>query len=96
VPIEVLPFARAYCTRIVAQLGGTPVLRTRDGTDRLTDQGNLILDTRFGPIPDPAALARQLSLIPGVVGHGLFIDEIDAFYLADGGIVTRIERPGSN
>jgi ribose 5-phosphate isomerase A len=95
VPVEVLPFARAYVARVVGDLGGTPVLRVRDGRDRLTDQDNIILDTHFGLIADPEALARQLSLIPGVVGHGLFVDEIDAVYVADRSAVTRVERPGA-
>ncbi|WP_294393876.1 ribose-5-phosphate isomerase RpiA [uncultured Sphingomonas sp.] len=92
VPVEVLPFGRAFVARALAELGGKSTLRPRGDAPYLTDQGNLILDTHFGLIADPATLARHLSLVPGVVGHGLFIDEVDALYLAEGGTVTRIER----
>ena len=34
--------------------------------------GNLVLDSKFGIINDPERLALQLSLIPGVVEHGIF------------------------
>lgn len=93
VPVEVLGFGQAFVTRALEQLGGRPARRLRGGEDYLTDQGNLILDTQFGPIADSGALATRIGHIPGVVGHGLFIDEVDALYLAEGGTVTRIERP---
>ena len=54
-------------------LGGAVNVRQRDNADYLTDQGNLILDTRFGPIADPTKLAAQLSERAGIVEHGLFI-----------------------
>jgi ribose 5-phosphate isomerase A len=93
VPVEVLPFGQAYVSRILGAIGGRPVLRQAGDAAYRTDQDNLIFDTQFGAIADPAALARQLSAIPGVVGHGLFVDEIDAFYLARDGAVTLTERP---
>lgn len=90
VPVEILPLARAFVgTRIVA-LGGDPVLRA----GARTDQGNIILDCDFARLDDPAALATQLSAIPGVLGHGLFVSEIDALYLGTpSGVVFR-EHPG--
>jgi ribose 5-phosphate isomerase A len=93
VPVEVLPFGRAFVERMLVEAGGDPLLR-RAGRDLyLTDQGNPILDTHFPTIADPVALAAMLSTIPGVVGHGLFLDEVDAAYLATDGVVARIERP---
>ena len=38
-----------------------------------TDQGNIILDCDFGPIGEPAALARKMEARAGIVEHGLFI-----------------------
>jgi ribose 5-phosphate isomerase A len=93
VPVELLPFGQAYVARMLGALGGQPVLRQAGDTAYRTDQDNLIFDTQFGAIADPAALARRLSAIPGVVGHGLFVDEVDALYLARDGIVTVTERP---
>ena len=95
VPIEVLPFARAYVARALVELGGRPDLRGSGEAPCRTDQGNLVLDTRFPAIDDPAALALALQAVPGMLGHGLFVDEVDALYLVAGGRVERIERPAA-
>ncbi len=87
-PVEVLPFAAAYVLRVLAEMNGAPVVRA----DYRTDQGNLVADCRFAPPDDIRTLASTLSAIPGVLGHGLFLDEVDAAYIADDGIVTRLER----
>jgi ribose 5-phosphate isomerase A len=44
-----------------------------DGAPYVTDGGNQILDCRFGPIADPAALGARLKAMVGVVEHGLFV-----------------------
>lgn len=92
-PVEVAPFALASVARRAAALGATPVLRMTGGGPYRTDQDNLVLDCRFGSIDDPAALAAALQAIPGAVAHGLFLDEVDAAYVAAAGVVTRIDRP---
>jgi len=93
VPVETLPFARSFVAARVAALAGDPVLRmTSAGREYRTNQGNLILDCRFGAIVDPAALAIALQAIPGALGHGLFLTEIQAAYIATDGIVTKMER----
>jgi ribose 5-phosphate isomerase A len=86
-PVEVLPFARAFVAAQLEALGAA--VAPREGR---TDNGNLILDARFGEIPDPRALAAAIDAIPGALGHGLFLDEVDAAYVAEGGVVTRLER----
>jgi ribose 5-phosphate isomerase A len=74
VPVEVLRFGWESQRRFLESLGGKPVLRkTADGSDYKTDSGNMILDCHFGPIADPAALAKKLNERAGVVEHGLFI-----------------------
>ena len=93
VPVEVLPFAREFVLRAVGAIGGAPVLRLADGAPVLSDQGNLLVDCAFGDLRDAAAVARALSDIPGVLGHGLFLSEIDALYIAHGNAVERRERP---
>ena len=50
------------------------ILREKDGQPVMTDEGNLILDLSLKCIPDPAALARGLNAVPGVVEHGLFLN----------------------
>jgi ribose 5-phosphate isomerase A len=88
-PIEVLPFAHGFVTRAIRAVGGDPVVRpTR------SDQGNLLIDCDFGVIADPEGLARALDAIPGLLGHGLFLTEIDALYIGDETGVERRERGG--
>ncbi len=74
-PIEVVEFGWGAQVVYLRSLGGEPALRRKeDDTPFYTDQGNLILDTRFGPITDPAALAARLESRAGIVEHGLFLD----------------------
>jgi ribose 5-phosphate isomerase A len=73
VPIEVTPFAAPIVARDLAALGGRAVLRATGGVPYVTDGGNHILDTAFGPIADPDALAARLDGTVGVVEHGLFV-----------------------
>ena len=86
-PVEILPFARASTLAALEALGAAVTLRAA-----LTDQGNLVADCRFAAFPDPQMLARAIDAIAGEIGHGLFLDEIDAAYIAADGIVTRLER----
>ncbi|MDR6787810.1 ribose 5-phosphate isomerase A [Sphingomonas sp. BE138] len=86
-PVEVLPFAEAFVTARLGALGAAVALR-----ERATDNGNLVLDARFAAFPAARALAAALDATPGVLGHGLFLDEVDATYVADRGVVTRLER----
>ena len=77
-PVEVIPFGEAVCARALAALGCTPVPRA----GFVTDEGNHILDCRFGPIADPATLATAIRSIPGVVEHGLFLGMAAIAYVA--------------
>lgn len=90
-PVEVLPFARAFVAGRLAALGARVERRKRS-----TDNGNLILDAHFGVIPDVDALAQAIDAVPGALGHGLFLTEVDAAYIAENGIVTRLERGGAS
>lgn len=96
-PLEVLPFGLAS-TKIAIErlcserfgLKGDFVLRLRDGAPVNTDNGNLVLDASFGRIPDPEGLAKELSQIPGLVEHGLFIDMANIAYVAGPDGVTTL------
>lgn len=68
VAVEVLPMARSHVARALARLGGEPELRL----GFRTDEGNVILDTRFPAILDPPAMERAIDAITGVVENGLF------------------------
>jgi ribose 5-phosphate isomerase A len=73
-PVEVIAFAQALLKKRIAALGAEVSVRTdADGKPYVTDENNHILDCRFGQIPDADGLARQLSDMPGVVEHGLFV-----------------------
>lgn len=79
-PVEVIPFGLAATRRAMerafAQSGvsGQMVVRKgKDGHVFVTDGGHWIVDAHLGRIADPPRLAGLLSLIPGVVEHGLFI-----------------------
>jgi len=91
-PVEVLPFARSFVAARLAVLGAEPVLRMAEEGPWRSDQGNIILDCHFASLPDPAGLASELQATPGVMGHGLFVREVDAAYVADRGVVTKMER----
>ena len=71
-PIEVLPFAPAVVTEALLRLGAESVDR-RDG---LSDNGGVLLDARFGTIDDAVGLAADLSAIPGLVEHGIFLSDL--------------------
>ena len=83
-PVEVIPFASPFVASRIAVLGCEAMLRqTEAGAEFRTDENNVILDCPFGRIEDPESLAAELSLIPGVVEHGLFLGMIDEMLLAD-------------
>ena len=67
-PVEVIPMARAYVARALANLGGRPQLR--DGF--VSDNGNVILDVHGLSIANPAELEGMINQIAGVVTVGLF------------------------
>jgi ribose 5-phosphate isomerase A len=92
VPVEILPFARSFAQARLVALGADPVLRMATDRAYRTNQGNLILDCHFGAIPEPEKLAIAIQAIPGALGHGLFLTEVAAAYIADKGIVTKMER----
>jgi ribose 5-phosphate isomerase A len=82
VPVEVIPFARPLCERLLVADGWRPVLRGDDDGAWITDQGNLILDCRRDDWGDPIRLAAGLHEIPGLVEHGLFLGMAAAAYVA--------------
>ncbi len=93
-PIEVIPFARFTEESFLSGLGGAVTLRTNDdGTPFSTDQNNLILDTNFGQIQNPAELAAHLDERAGIVEHGLFLSlATDVIVAWEGGIKHLIRK----
>lgn len=93
VPIEVIGFGWRTQVAYLTGLGAKVVLRqTKADATFITDQGNYILDSHFGLIPNPAALAQTLNQRVGIVEHGLFVGLAQEVIVgsADG---VRILRP---
>ncbi len=98
-PVEVVPFGLAATRRAVeaaAAWAGAPgpalLRRTKDGNAFVTDSGNWILDAALERIVEPELLARRLSVIPGVVEHGLFIHLAQTAIIAGPDDVRIVER----
>jgi ribose 5-phosphate isomerase A len=98
-PVEVVVFGHDTTrTRICGaaeKLGYAnlaPVLRMKNGEVFHTDNGNVIYDCPFGAITDASPLAAALSMVVGVVDHGLFVNMASALVIAGAGGVRVIER----
>jgi len=63
-----------------------------EGKPYVTDENNHILDCRFGEIRDAEGLARELSEMPGVVEHGLFIGMASVALFARGSEIVELRR----
>ncbi|MBO4225372.1 MULTISPECIES: ribose-5-phosphate isomerase RpiA [Bradyrhizobium] len=98
-PIEVIPFGLAATKAAIAKafaeagVAGQMVLRTaKDGHVFVTDGGHWIVDAHLGRIGDAPRLAGLLSVIPGVVEHGLFIGLAGTVVLAGAQGIRVVER----
>lgn len=89
-PIEIVPFACGLIQQTIKEMGAVSVLRKRDRAAFLTDESNWILDCDFGLIDDPRALAQQLSAVPGIVEHGLFVDLVERVIVGSEGKVKTL------
>ena len=97
VPVEVIPMAARWIARQFEALGGTAVVRLKNGAPLITDNGQHILDVTGLSIAEPLAFESQVNQWPGVVTVGVF-----AFQKADicllgtaGGVKTLVfnQRP---
>jgi ribose 5-phosphate isomerase A len=74
-------------------VSGQMVIRKgKDGHVFVTDGGHWIVDAHLGRIGDPPRLADLLSVIPGVVEHGLFIGLASSAVLAGAQGIRVVER----
>lgn len=91
-PVEVLPFGWVSQRDYLTALGAVVTLRMSGNTPSLTDQGNYLLDCRFGAITQPAVLAEQLQVRAGILEHGLFLGVADEAVVAGTHGVQRLVR----
>jgi ribose 5-phosphate isomerase A len=90
VPVEVVAFGWPHAAAALERTGATATLRqTPAGRPFVTDEGHYIVDCRYPGIARPSDLATQLSAIPGVVEHGLFLGLVHQVVVAAPG-TTRI------
>jgi ribose 5-phosphate isomerase A len=93
-PVEVITFAEQLIAKRISDLGAKVIQRhDKSGKAYVTDEGHHILDCHFGQIPDPVALARTLSDMPGIVEHGLFVGMTSVVVMAKSGSVEEFRRP---
>jgi ribose 5-phosphate isomerase A len=71
-PVEVIPMATARVMRQFAAMGGSAVVRQKDGQPLVTDNGQHIVDVKGLKITDPVAFETEVSQWPGVVTVGVF------------------------
>ena len=71
-PVEVIPMAARRITRQFLELGGTAMVRLKDGVPLLTDNGQNILDVTGLKINEPLVFESQINQWPGVVTVGIF------------------------
>jgi ribose 5-phosphate isomerase A len=91
-PVEVLAFGWRSQARFLAALGATVAPRVAGGDLYRTDSGNMILDSQFGPIADPVALARVLEGRAGIIAHGLFLGIAQDLIIAGAAGVRHLQR----
>lgn len=91
-PVEVVPFACGVVQRrIEAAWQVETAVRGGIETPFRTDNGNAILDCRFGVRQDWPTIAAELDGTPGVVCHGIFWEMFDVILVGDEQDV-RVER----
>jgi ribose 5-phosphate isomerase A len=84
IPVEVFPFSLGLVRKKITQMGIEPILRqaTKKMGPIVTDNGNFILDLKFSkPILNPAQVAIDLKMIPGVIETGLFVSMTDEVHV---------------
>ena len=84
IPVEILPFSLGVVQRTIKKMGIEPIVRQAEKKmgPVVTDNGNFIIDLKFPkPIDNPAQVAIDLKMIPGVVETGLFIGMTDEVHV---------------
>jgi ribose 5-phosphate isomerase A len=92
-PVEVTPFALEVLQRRFSEMGLQPVLRMRDGSPRVTDEGHRILDVMVPSEADIADVVARIREHAGVVETGFFPHEATEAIIAGTDGIRRMKRP---
>jgi ribose 5-phosphate isomerase A len=90
-PVEVVPFGTALVKHKLHLLGIHGEIWMKNGTQGITDNGNLILDCTIPPTLVPAKLEMSIRTIPGVVDTGFFIQMADVVLVGDSNFILTKE-----
>jgi ribose 5-phosphate isomerase A len=99
IPVEVVPFGYRATVAKLSALGTRP--EQRMGTEKgatgdkpfITDNGNYIFHCFVTPPIDAKKLAAEMSQIPGVLEHGLFLNMAKIAYVATSKEVLKLAAP---
>lgn len=96
-PVAIHYFGLASIRKRLNDMGFNGVVRrTLSGDHFLTDQGNLVIDVTLPSNIKPEEGAEMLDSVPGIVDHGLFLDEADEVLVEmKDGRIERMVRPTS-
>ncbi len=95
-PIEVVPFALAWCLRRLAELGYPAEPVQENGRPLMSDNGNILAMCNVGPLPDPVRTNTEIRSIPGIVETGLFLGMADVVLIQDGEHLEIREKASSS
>lgn len=86
VPVEVVPMAYQPVLSKLRSMELEPVLRMAKSKagPLVTDNGNFIIDFQFGQVDNWKQLNEKITMIPGVVETGLFINMADTVIFGSG------------
>lgn len=92
VPVEVIPFALNVELEFLKSLKAkVEVRKSSSGEILITDEGNYIIDSDFGPIDNPEELSNKLNARAGIVEHGLFIGLTNHVIIASGNGISELK-----
>jgi len=90
VPIEITPIAWKIAKKLITEISQKCDLRPNAAGDAyaITSYGNYVLDCEF-KYDDLSKLASEISQIPGVIEHGIFLDMTHLALIADQGNIMK-------
>ncbi len=91
-PVEVTPFALELLTGRFAKMGLAPLLRQRNGSPFVTDEGHRILDVRIPDDIDIADVVDRIREQAGVIETGFFPREATEAIIAGSDGLRRLKR----